>query len=96
MQTAHEMRTRIIDKAVNDQDYRARLLSDPGAAVGAELGVTIPQSLSIQVHEEDAASVHLVLPPASHLTEPDLGVVAGGFPSTEGSDSWRKFYNRDW
>ena len=28
MRTAHEMRTRIIDKAVNDQDYRARLLSD--------------------------------------------------------------------
>ena len=96
MQTAHEMRTRIIDKAVNDPDYRAKLLDDPKTAVGEELGCFIPDSLSIHVHEEGAADAHLVLPPSSYLSEPDLGAVAAGFPSTEGSDSWRKFYNRDW
>ena len=42
MQTAHEMRTRIIDKAVNDSEYRERLLSDPNAAVGEELGSRSP------------------------------------------------------
>ena len=96
MQTAHEMRTRIIDKAVNDPDYRAKLLDAPNAAVGEELGVSIPDSLSIHVHEEGAADAHLILPPSSHLSEPELGTVVAGFPSTEGSDSWREYYNRDW
>ena len=50
MQTPQEMRTRIIDKAVNDSDYRAKLLDDPGAAVGEELGVSIPDSLTIHVN----------------------------------------------
>ena len=81
MQTAHEMRTRIIDKAASDADYRARLLDDPRAAVADELGVSVPDSLTIRVHEEDAASAHLVLPPSSTLTEPELATVAGGFPA---------------
>ena len=79
MQTAHEMRTRIIDKAVNDPDYRAKLLDDPNAAVGGELGVSIPDSLSIHVHEESNETAHLVLPPGSKLNESDLRAVAGGY-----------------
>ena len=78
MQTPHEMRTRIIDKAASDPDYRARLLDDPRATVAAELGVTIPNALTIKVHEEDAGSAHLVLPPSSRLHDTDLGAVAGG------------------
>ena len=78
MQTPHEMRTRIIEKAGNDPDYRARLIDDPRAAVAAELGVTIPNALTIKVHEEDAGSAHLVLPPSSRLHDTDLGAVAGG------------------
>ena len=77
MQTAHEMRTRIIDKAVNDPAYRAKLLDDPRAAVGEELGVPVPDSLAIHVHEESPADAHLVLPPSSHLGETDLRTVAG-------------------
>ena len=96
MQTAQEMRTRIIDKAGNDPDYRAKLLDDPRAAVADELGAAIPDSLTIRVHEEDAASAHLVLPPSSKLSDPELEAVAAGFPSTDGADSWRRYYNRDW
>ncbi len=94
MQTAHEMRTRIIDKAVNDPDYRAKLLDDPNAAVGEELGVSIPDSLSVHVHEEGASDVHLVLPPSSHLSESDLGAVAAG--SAEWAESWKEFNYLDW
>ena len=57
MQTAQEMRSRIIEKAGNDPDFRERLLDDPRAAVADELGVSVPDSLTIRVHEEDAARV---------------------------------------
>ena len=90
MLTAHEMRTRIIDKAVNDPDYRAKLLEDPNAAVGEELGVEIPSALSIHVHEESAADAHLVLPPSSNLTEAELGSAAAA------SDGWKFFFPSTW
>ena len=94
MQTPHEMRTRIIEKARNDPGYRAKLLDDPNAAVGEELGVSLPDSLSIHVHEEGAATLHLVLPPSSRLSEPDLRTVAGA--SAEWAEAWKEFNHIDW
>ena len=78
METAKEMQARIVGKAAEDSDFRARLLSDPKGAIEQELGVTIPASLSIEVHEESGAAAHLVLPTDSNLGEGDLQAVAGG------------------
>ena len=78
METPKEMRAKIVGKAAVDADFRARLLSDPKGAIEQELGVTIPASLSIEVHEEDGdATAHLVLPPASKLSEGDMQTVTG-------------------
>ena len=78
MATAREMQARVVSKATEDADFRARLLSDPKGAIEQELGVTIPASLSVEVHEENGAAAHLVLPPDSKLSESDLQAVAGG------------------
>ena len=78
METSQEMRTKIVGKAAEDADFRARLIGDPKAAIGQELNVTVPASLSVEVHEEDGTTAHLVLPPASKLSEGDLQAVAGG------------------
>ena len=81
METANEMREKIVGKASEDGDFRARLLSDPKAAIGAELGVTIPDTVTIEVHEEAPETAHLVLPPASRLSEADMRTVGGGSSS---------------
>ena len=78
METPSEMRMKIMDRAAEDADFRARLLSDPKGAVEEELNVSIPASMSIEVHEDDAATAHLVLPPDSKLSEADLQMAAGG------------------
>ena len=78
METSQEMRMKIVGKAAEDADFRARLIGDPKAAIGQELNVTVPASLSVEVHEEDGTTAHLVLPPASKLSEGDLQAVAGG------------------
>ena len=78
MKSPNEMRTKIVNKAAEDADFRAKLMNDPKAAISEELGVTIPASMSIRVHEENDATAHLVLPPGSKLSEGDLRNVAGG------------------
>ncbi len=70
------MRMKIVGKASEDADFRAFLLSDPKGAIGQELGVAIPASLSVQVHEESATTAHLVLPLSSRLSESALQEVA--------------------
>ena len=65
METPKEMRAKIVGKATGDADFRARLLSDPKGAIEQELGVTIPASLSVEVHEERGTTAHLVLPPTA-------------------------------
>ena len=93
METADEIRAKIMGRAAEDADFRARLLSDPKAAVEQELGVTIPASMSIEVHEESDAAAHLVLPPDSKLSEGDLQAVAGGRQRTEQEEAWADFWN---
>ena len=78
MESPNEMRMKIVGKAAEDADFRARLLGDPKGAIGQELGFTIPASLSVEVHEEDGTTAHLVLPPDSRLSEGDLRRAAGG------------------
>ena len=78
METPNEMREKIADKAATDADFRARLLSDPKGALEQELDVTIPDSLTVEVHEESAGTAHLVLPPDSKMSAGDLQAVTGG------------------
>ena len=93
METPNEMRAKVVGKAAEDAEFRARLLSDPKAAIGQSLGVTMPESLSVEVHEESGTTAHLVLPPASKLSEGDLQAVTGGSVMGDIGVIWRV---QDW
>ena len=87
MESPNEMRMKVVNKAAEDADFRAKLLSDPKAAISEELGVTIPASMSVEVHEESTATAHLILPPTSRLNEGDLRAVAGGDALRDAGDA---------
>ena len=70
MTTATELKTKILSKAAEDGDFRARLLADPNATISSELGTTIPEGFHVAVHEDSGTTAHLVLPPSPALTEP--------------------------
>ena len=76
METRKELEARIIAKANRDEGFRTQLRNDPKGAIGQELGVTIPEALSVNVHEETADTAHLVLPMSEKLDERDLQNVA--------------------
>ena len=77
MTTATELKTKILSKAAEDGEFRARLLTDPRVAISAETGVTIPEGFDVAVHEDSATTAHLVLPPSPQLTEAEMEAVAG-------------------
>ena len=89
--TPGELRERLIAKAGADEAFRARLLSDPKAAVNEELGLAIPPGFTIEVHEDAVDTSHLVLPPSAALGEADLQQVAGGRSS--GNDEAITFWD---
>lgn len=76
--TMSEMKALIIKRATEDGEFRAKLLADPKPVISAELGVPIPERFTIQVHEDDATSAHVVLPLSDHLTDEELAEVAAG------------------
>ena len=87
MDGTHDMRTRILTKAAEDSDFRARLLADPKGTVEAELGVTTPDALTFHIHEETTTDLHLILPADKRLHQEELETVAGGNWVNQGIDA---------
>ncbi len=83
METPQGMRTRVIEKAAEDTEFRARLVEDPKSAVERELDISIPAGMAVQVHEESADTVHLVLPPNSKLSQADMQAIHAGHHLTD-------------
>jgi hypothetical protein len=80
-----EVERRIVQRSVQDDAFRQRLLSDPKAVVEEELGTRLPEGIRVRAVEESAETIYPVLPSASplgdeggELSELQLEAVAGG------------------
>jgi hypothetical protein len=62
-----EMERRLLERSLEDEDFRQRLLDDPKAAVEQELGRGLPEGVQVRAVEESADTIYLVLPSASAL-----------------------------
>ena len=78
MRTGDEMQQHIVEKAALDEAFREALLSDPRDTISQELGITIPESMNIEIHESDMQTVHLALPPAPNMSEEQLEAISAG------------------
>ena len=78
MRSGDEMLRQIVEKSTLDTEFRQQLLADPKTAIGRELGITIPESMTIEVHESDMQTVHLALPPDPNITEEQLEAISAG------------------
>ena len=81
-----EMERRLIEKSVEDEAFRRRLIEDPKAAVEQELGTRLPEGVRVQAVEETQDTIYLVLPSSTpiagaegaELSDRELESVAGG------------------
>jgi Nitrile hydratase, alpha chain len=79
-----EMERRLVQRSLEDDSFRQRLLDDPKGTVEQELGSRLAESTEVRVVEESADTIYLVLPSASvvgeggELSDEALESVAGG------------------
>jgi hypothetical protein len=79
-----EIDRRLINRSLEDEDFRQRLLDDPKGTMEQELGRRLPENVEVRVVEESTETIYLVLPSASRvgqgveLSDQELDAVAGG------------------
>jgi hypothetical protein len=83
--TLQQQMSAIIAKALKDEAFHGRLLSNPKATMEQE-GITLPPGMNVHVYEDIPTTIHLVLPGKLQADEPrdlsdaELEHVAGGWP----------------
>ena len=79
-----EMERRIVQRSIEDESFRQRLIEDPKGALEQELGARLPEEVRVVTVEESADTIYLVLPSTSmagaeggELSDQQLESVAG-------------------
>jgi hypothetical protein len=79
-----EMERKLIQRSLEDEDLRQRLLDDPKGTIEQELEIQLPENIEVRALEESAETIYLVLPSASRvgqggeLSDQELEDVSGG------------------
>ena len=57
-----QLEMHLAGRALQDPDFRAKLLEDPKRTIEEEIGLHFPVTLTIKIHEEKLNELHVVLP----------------------------------
>jgi hypothetical protein len=93
-----EMERRLIQRSLEDEDFRQRLLAEPRAAIEQEFGSRLPESVEVLAVEETSEIIYLVLPSSSptgqggELSDQELEAVAGSEGDIYGEEPDTSFF----
>ena len=74
-----DLEERIVARAWADEGFRKRLKADAHAAVAEETGITVPESIQIDVLEETPEKGYLVIPVNRvEISDEQLASASGG------------------
>jgi hypothetical protein len=79
------MERRLVQRSLEDESFRQRLLEDPKGVVEEELGTRLSEGVQVRAVEETADTIYLVLPPraeteqsSGEISDEELEAVSGG------------------
>ena len=76
-----DLEAKIVARAWADEAFRERLKTDPRAAVAKETGITVPESVALEVLEETPDKAYLVIPSnRMAVADEDLDAAGGSGP----------------
>lgn len=85
-----EMQRRLIQRSLEDEEFRQRFPDGPKGTMEQEIGSRLPESIEVRAVEETADTIYLVLPSTSavgeggEISDHELGEVTGGLPPSTG------------
>jgi hypothetical protein len=62
-----KLERRLIQRSLQDEDFRQQLLSEPKAIIERAIGTQLPERVRVVALEESTDTIYLVLPSASPL-----------------------------
>ena len=77
-------------RAIQDAEFRDRLLKDPKAVIEEEIGLRFPEGVQVLVHEERLNQLHVVLPIDLLTAQDPLSGVATNATAGHGQPFWLK------
>lgn len=72
-----EVEEKLIKKAMEDPAFYGQLKDNPREILSKELGINLPDDVTVTVHQETSRDIHLVIP-TDELGDQELDSVSGG------------------
>src|SRR5215467_13137222 len=86
-----QLEMHLAHRAIEDPDFRERLLREPKRVIEQEIGLKFPEGLQVSVHEEKLNQLYVILP-VDLLTSEDL--LPHDAPSNKSSADGTPFWKR--
>ena len=86
-----QLETHLAQRAIEDPDFRERLLRDPKQVIEQEIGLKFPEGLQVSVREEKLNQLYVILP-VDLLTAEDL--LPHDAPSNKSATDGMPFWKR--
>ncbi len=83
-----EVERRIVQRSIEDESFRQRLIEDPKGAVEEELGTRLPEEVRVVTVEETADTIYLVLPSTPMAGEAGGALSDRELESVAGAGTW--------